>query len=422
MNIPFNQIYNFINATLKDNKVIYRFEPSGSKNLESLSELVCHDLDFNSDMDRIVVVMHDQEPLCFDNFNCNVLRKSLPQWMDTHSGDWKQVLDIPNIANILYDLNLNFIRYGLTPYDRNILVHSELNSPQCEKYQTHGFETVYWWSHAMIARDWYRYAFHDPNLVYQFDFDFDFNVYNRAWSGSREYRLVFSDLILEHDLLSCSQIKFSQHDGYHYLDHEFTNKEFKVKNNLEQIPNNRSSSCSSADYNATDYSRSAIDIVLETLFDDERVHLTEKTLRPIACGKPFILSSTPHSLKVIRNYGFQTFDTIWDESYDNETDSLRRMFKIIQLMKSIKNLPSGKKLKMFKQAHDIAQYNKNHFFSNNFSSMIINELKNNYWTAKAKCESFKLNHGINQIKQHACHVPKLKEIYDCLRQTTPFQS
>jgi hypothetical protein len=44
--------------------------------------------------------------------------------------------------------------------------------------------------------------------------------------------------------------------------------------------------------------------------------LTEKALRPIACGQPFILAATPGSLQYLRSYGFKTFSGYIDETYD----------------------------------------------------------------------------------------------------------
>ena len=46
-----------------------------------------------------------------------------------------------------------------------ILLHSEKNSAQVKKYiETDRFVDAYWWSHALLARDWYRYAEHDLGI------------------------------------------------------------------------------------------------------------------------------------------------------------------------------------------------------------------------------------------------------------------
>jgi hypothetical protein len=69
--------------------------------------------------------------------------------------------------------------------------------------------------------------------------------------------------------------------------------------------------------------------VLETLFDDHRWHLTEKSLRPIACGKPFVLMATPGSLQYLRQYGFKTFDGLIDETYDSIQNPKQRLQAVL---------------------------------------------------------------------------------------------
>jgi hypothetical protein len=66
---------------------------------------------------------------------------------------------------------------------------------------------------------------------------------------------------------------------------------------------------------ATYYHRYFLEIATET--DSKNPYwITEKTLRPIAFGKPFILFSGQHALHHLRDLGFQTFSPWIDESYD----------------------------------------------------------------------------------------------------------
>ena len=99
-------------------------------------------------------------------------------------------------------------------YDKILLCHSEKNSQELTKYERNGFVGVYWWSHAVIARDWYRYAKQDSKLKsVPNEIEFDFLVYNRAWTGSREYRVKFSELVAQQDLHKSSLMKFNPNDG-----------------------------------------------------------------------------------------------------------------------------------------------------------------------------------------------------------------
>ena len=50
-------------------------------------------------------------------------------------------------------------------------------------------------------------------------------------------------------------------------------------------------------------------------------------------GMPFVLASTPGHLSRLRNMGFKTYSSLWDESYDLEilnTQRLRQVFDLVQ--------------------------------------------------------------------------------------------
>lgn len=58
-----------------------------------------------------------------------------------------------------------------------------------------------------------------------------------------------------------------------------------------------------------------IDVTAETEIRN-KTWLTEKTFRPMAFGKPFILFGSYNGLAYLRELGFKTFDRWFDESYD----------------------------------------------------------------------------------------------------------
>ena len=212
-----------------------------------------------------------------------------------------------------------------------------------------------------------------------------FLIYNRAWSGTREYRLKFLDLILRLGLENCCQTTVSPVEpelGIHYEMHKFENSVWRPSHVLENFfPGNTADSHSSANFNIDDYHATDIEVVLETLFDDDRLHLTEKTLRPIACAQPFILTGTHGSLEYLRSYGFKTFESIWDEGYDLIKDPEERLIEIAELMRHIANWDSQTRERNITQAQAIAEYNKNLFFSKEFFNLIVSELRDNLMQA-----------------------------------------
>jgi hypothetical protein len=255
----------------------------------------------------------------------------------------------------------------------------------------------------VIAQDWFRYAQHDPGLGFDCrNIKKDFLIYNRAWSGTREYRLFFAELLCYHGLQACSNTSFSMVDNQvDYRDHVFVNNNLRITSAdlHNQLPNNTTHSSYSADYNSMDYSESAIEVVLETLFDDQRWHLTEKTLRPIACGKPFILAATPGSLQYLRSYGFETFSDLIDESYDLIVDSPLRLQAIAKEMLRISQLDLSEKNQLYSDLDSICQRNKQHFF-NEFINQVITEYKIN------------LDQAIQIMNQNCTgkHMVKIKQL------------
>jgi hypothetical protein len=375
MSIPLDRLYNFLDSLCDRDVLIYRFSPHGSKKPEDLLPLknasVNYATQWYHNMTTPVMICHDQEPLQFDLYN----QQALNAICSSMSG-------FPVSVELRKTMNLRgLILYHFNAYDYVLLCHSEQNSPELEKYTNHGFAGVYWWSHGIIARDWFRYAEHDPDLTYSADqITHDFLIYNRAWTGTREYRLKFAEHLVKNCLVKNCNTKFSAvDDQVHYTDHQWANPKFAInRTDLQQhFVNNTVDSGASADYDAVDYQTSGIEIVLETLFDDQRWHLTEKSLRPIACGKPFVLMATAGSLQYLRQYGFQTFDGLIDETYDTVKDPADRLQAVIAEMQRISQLPTLQKHALWTELNKIARCNQELFFSDAWQNKLIQEFVDN---------------------------------------------
>jgi hypothetical protein len=116
-------------------------------------------------------------------------------------------------------------------------------------------------------------------------------------------------------------------------------------------------------------------VVTETVFSGRRHHLTEKTFKPICLQMPFVLVSTAGSLEYLRSYGFQTFDSIWDESYDTETDDVKRIEKIADLLLWIDQLSETEKQHLYQSAEHIVKHNFEHFYNGNFEKILWEEIQ-----------------------------------------------
>jgi hypothetical protein len=362
MSVPTHNLYDFVHQTTKKQFWLFYFYPWGSRDLNNLIDYQL-DLDslngipvanrfdfekFNVTVDytckrthdltrwtQPVIFCHDQEPLNFDRYN----------------------KDSELIANYtIEDSRFNHLSLKkIIPhsiYKKSILLHSELNSAELNQFEdTDLFAGAYWWSHAVIARDWYRYAQYDSNLTNTgATHKTMFLVYCRDFTGSRQYRKTFVDQIQQHNLTHNCRL---------------------LSNNLTVVDPNLS-----AEYNSADFMETAISIVLETIFDS-RIHLTEKTLRPIACGHPFLLANGPGSLKLLQSYGFKTFNPFINEHYDSVVDNEQRLDCIVTEMTRLNSLPAAEINAVLTQCKEIADYNKKWFFSDDFLKIIVDELTTN---------------------------------------------
>ena len=401
MSIPLDRLYHFIEDIAKEivngGILIYHFYPHGSKNINDFKELV-PEYSWQEKILKLPILCHDQEPLNHDLYQNHV-----------YNTDFIKIL---KSRSLYRDRNLT----QPTIYNKSCLLHSEKRSLNLITYQeNHQCVGVYYWCHAVIALDWFRFA---EYVKQEKQVKKLFLIYNRAWSSTREYRLRFTDMLVQLSLQEHCQTTVNPIEpelGVHYDSHQFRNPAWRPQTVIENyFPISNAHSHYSADFDIKDYESTDIEVVLETLFDDDRLHLTEKSLRPIACGQPFILAGTHGSLEYLRSYGFKTFNDIWDESYDLIEDPQKRLHAITDVMIQIANLDPSDRERKIARAQIIAEYNKQRFFSKEFFNQVVSELTINLTTALGQIVAdFDTTPFINGWERVLSH----KEVCNCLEST-----
>jgi hypothetical protein len=340
------------------------------------------------------LLCNDQEPLAFDFY------QNYPVSHDP----WQKLL----IKYNCYE-NKNIKQRSI--FDQSVLLHSEKRSHNVEKYRSNGFIPVYYWSHAIISLDWFRFAQHVNQKKTNKK---TFLIYNRSWAGTREYRIKFSELVHVNNLLSQCRTTFNcvdPEDNIHYRDHFFKNSVWQPQTDFSKhFCSSSATSNSSADFELLDYESTDIEVVLETLFDDSRLHFTEKILRPIALAQPFLLAGSHGGLDYLKSYGFRTFESIWDESYDNISDPYKRLESIVKTMKTISQWNPDTRTRKLQAAQDIADYNKAHFFSESFFNLINSELVQNLQQGLTKLVSTNTSSKFLEYRKKMAQFPELKNI------------
>lgn len=117
------------------------------------------------------------------------------------------------------------------------------------------------------------------------------------------------------------------------------------------------------------YNQGYFNLIVETTMDiDYHFFLTEKTIKALITGVPFVVASDALFLKKLKQLGFTTYETLWNEDYDSILDHDKRLDRIANLCKELETFDWAK----YKdQLELIALKNRSNFLRLN--SVINNE-------------------------------------------------
>lgn len=328
--------------------VLWQPRIHGEKSLSHYNALVPKEtlnfskLDINAQSLYTPIWMCDQEPLFDSSWDIYKLRCK-----DLTELEFHNLIENTSIGQMM----ALFARTRGFP----ILCHSESNSQEVVDFESNFTITCYYWYHAFISQDWFRHWQHNQSL---FTTDrssnkFRFLLYARDFSGSRQYRKQVVQTLRHHR----SQILFDWDETKHIT------------------PNY------SAKIDVNDAEQSAVHLVLETLFDHNKIYLTEKIFKPMVMGQPFIIFGPPGSLKYLHRYGFKTFSECWPEDYDSEFDHDKRLAMILNLISWLVKLPQDDFQKTYLKCLATIEHNRRWFFSDQFTDLCWRELVTNFENA-----------------------------------------
>ena len=154
MSIPLDRLYHYIESVAHNvygDTIIYHFYPHGSKKIKNLTCIQTYS--WIEEFSKPQIICNDQEPLNY-KFYQNTL----------HYNFWPIGTIERRLCELfheeLQDQNLRLISM-FNIYDQCLILHSEKNSVDVELYQQNNlFFPVYYWNHAFLALDWFRYAQH----------------------------------------------------------------------------------------------------------------------------------------------------------------------------------------------------------------------------------------------------------------------
>jgi len=283
----------------------------------------------------------------------------------------------------------------------SVLITSEYSNDVDQCLLKNNYHSMYYFFHGFAALDWYRgyYALNYNKLIVK-QYKNDFISFNRIINNDRSYRIYFVSLLKEQGLLEKGLVSFNVTDN---LFDDWRDETSDVNSKLSDYAKQH------AETHLVDVDKLVIDrasihgsasasilrtidrinlnndtltvdafwyIVTETVFYYDKLHLTEKIFKPIASKQPFMLLAAPGNLAYLKSYGFKTFDSVIDESYDTIQDNDLRTEAVVEQLHWYCNLTPGEKTDIIQQLEPIIQHNFDHFYGE-FRHIITRELLGN---------------------------------------------
>jgi len=363
----YENILHLANSIIAGCKVIY-LHPFGATQPENVENIG------TGDGFAPVIIVYDQEPLnCV--YNSYLIDHIIDNFRD----------QIGNVKDVFLLINTE--------------KHSIEKRKLIEKYFARGVDLMdcSYFFHALCASDWYRGYRYDQRITSPSGRKLTkkFITFNRITGNSRVYRsLLVAELA---DVIDQGYVSYSDRCPVHnefYTDAIYNNKKNynydhlyieEVVNKLNNISFPLRIDTHEGDIPNGSYSigpmqelmSSFLHVVTETMFWDERTHLTEKIFKPIVAKQPFVLVGCANNLEYLKSYGFKTFDRWWDESYDTITDPIQRIKAVGKIIKDICNKPINELEKLLTEMEEVLDFNYNRFYDPRFVKSVWNELEEN---------------------------------------------
>lgn len=117
-------------------------------------------------------------------------------------------------------------------------------------------------------------------------------------------------------------------------------------------------------------------LVTETIADYPYPYLSEKTFKGFLIKRPMIIWGAPHSIKRVRELGFKTWDSYWDESYDSISSISDRCKAICNIIEDVSKLNVNQLQDICINMKDVLEYNY-HWYVNEFADKQLEKLVQN---------------------------------------------
>lgn len=351
---------------------------------------------FDSFHGKAIYELRVRAPLEFIEYcetNENVL-KLLPSNLVDSINNGNTLLLYKEMQDLSYELN-KFLRLKKLFIDAGIDTNNIIIlSNECHKTtDTYGMNVIFWDFYQSVVRYDMPYDLQTVNQHYDYRINNDskrFICLNRVPRSQRVAFVYFLyvNKLLKHFNASMSNLMEFTGDTKKrsfnyttpliksitkYSEENFRN--FKKLLPLQYDQDDPMKFWSWDIYNENMCKNNHVFVVTETWWNEKPLPiLTEKTFKSIALKMPFILLAQPHSLSKLKEDGYQTFNELWDESYDNEKDETKRFKKVCALVKKLCSMSDTDFINMIKKSKSIVDHNYNILKNNTKDQEIVDKL------------------------------------------------
>lgn len=245
----------------------------------------------------------------------------------------------------------------------------------------------YYFYHGWACQDWFRG--YDKTFLVPRARDRaptrTFMSPNRIVAGKRDHRVLFLYNVfknqLDHNWISAPRVCSYENVDISVIAQKYCN----IYSDIQQVfdsaalpklfsgeETQQMTSCWLTNFNEA--ADSLVYVPTETVYFGRRLHITEKTFKAIALEMPFVLVAPAGSLEYMRSYGFRTFSDVFDESYDEETDDVRRIERVTDLLKQLDSLSVRERQDIHRACLPIVEHNYNHFYNGGLTEVLWDEM------------------------------------------------
>lgn len=234
-------------------------------------------------------------------------------------------------------------------------------------------------------------------------YDHLFLSFNRIHKPHRMYFMcrLYELKLLERNLVSCADIidgeTFEQHMTWIYNDkNEYLNiydpnnlidieKLKSIASDIQtslpyvlDVSNFQENGCFESDTFNTSlpfYQNSFMSVITESNAVGPGCYISEAIFRPFVFMQPFLTVAQPRTLQVLREWGFDVFDDLFDNSYDLEPDMFKRTEMVLEQIQKFSQLTPEQLKKITLDLESRLLYNHNRYYSNEFKQISASYFK-----------------------------------------------